>query len=1190
MASIFPITLSGDNLGIRHKYINDLVKKAYDAGNEDFKNIQNIPEKSAIDRLFKIDLASKHRYVDFIMQNLKDSDILYVSRALKSKWLLNPEYKQIINPEYLEDSVYPNMVTTAVNKMKHWVHLNLKDEQRLEEFYKYYSEKDFDLAMKFLVKSSKEFIKSEFLKIVHRVTPKHLKVLCEKSPEVAKIFFDLLPTDETVKSRYMSNERNYYNSIKCLLKSDTSLYLDITEKYYNHNQFGRYSPIATKFIMSHHKDRFWKKPELYTAWLLDIGTLADTLNVEEVKILVETLARAQYLQSWFVYKEVEPLIKRLKPEDRAAFKKKVFVQKDIGDIVEQWPYKTPSAPPTEDLGPDIFEDSKHDPYEYACLVKSMRSTKRRIMKKKCMTSNIMMCEMTSCDKVKTLLDKLFDEYRFASFEKTFYELKKRILAESSPQNRQFIMLVLISKTGGRADAIAILMELLARHRNEPPNLRAAIIRSLVKRAFIWRLPEETWKKLLEFGQGLGLDGKQPEADCVEGLHSVFIRSLLQGGTCNNDIFNAFLDSFSDLSTYSLTSAEKKCIGEALPKMLLTAAKEKVKVENAISLIDKLIEVLRTYKIKIETYLDFVPTVVGLAEKDYSTCSYLLENLFNARVGRKALFPFTYKLIKTDASHVNALKHDINVLDFEIFYESCLNGSRFDRFFRKITLYFKENEGLAIQYKNKLKEKEHNKFVSRPLAILLGSELGTYLQELDKEEKVESKVFSAAVRANAHMTRPSLDIDSFGWHKAGVKAIANKLITCPSIDLSNNIQKLLKWKRTARLAFELSNRTQNLTDVFVTVANLRPTIGIKLGIKLLKKQGDSYDTKVWGTIMPLIRAIDLNKNKNQFYVKKILNSAGSIPINIRPEYNIIIFKAFDVAEAEPYAAMSFLCRLEHQLPNVSEEFIETILSQFLDKEFTLDKNTDNDEEVLCKKMYLRIIFKYIYISKSEEDQKRRFETFGNKVLDRLTDIYNATDTKETFFQYLDEIMLNFKNTEVFMNPEYVSCLPVMKNTINWFRIILPVEQNFDIYATIHLTMLYYKTIRQTVTQTPEVFVTERKKYKKGVKIVGNLFGKHIAKEVKGLMETYYESIVHLYNDTLVSYLDNYFDGIQSSDFLSSMIKGILEEGKDEVRLGIYLFNSKSYYIASEVSAEIKNSFREVKDEKNRFFVFAEIFGE
>ncbi|PZC71407.1 hypothetical protein B5X24_HaOG213488, partial [Helicoverpa armigera] len=406
MALLTPVTLSGDNLGQRHRHLNSLVREAHESGAK-FPDVEALPELSPLDRLFKIDLAVKLQHVHYIIHNLKHDDMLYVSRTLRATWLVH--HQDIINPKHLEDVLFPEMLAPAVTRMKHWLYINLREPAMCQQFYQHYKPDSFDYAIKFLNHCSQNFILQEVPNILAKISCHYLKVLCEKCPRVAKIYFDALATDDDVKARYLAQEKVYYNSVKCVLKSDADVFLDITEKYYNMNSFSRLSPSTTDYIVRCHKARLWSKLELYAAYILHIPSLAARLSVEECQEVVLQLARASYLQHWFSYKAVEPLIKRLSPDKRAAFKKRVFVEKDVGEPVPDWPYSTPDPPPQTDSDPYVFDDEE---FSTVCGIKV---TKRLIKKRRGYDDYVEIVSCENIDKVKTDLDRLFEEFRFIGF-------------------------------------------------------------------------------------------------------------------------------------------------------------------------------------------------------------------------------------------------------------------------------------------------------------------------------------------------------------------------------------------------------------------------------------------------------------------------------------------------------------------------------------------------------------------------------------------------------------------------------------------------------------------------------------------------------------------------------------------------------------------------------------------------------
>ncbi|CAB3245256.1 unnamed protein product [Arctia plantaginis] len=541
-----PLKLLGDNLGQRHRYLNSQVNLAIAAGQDCFQDIEALSEQTAVDRLFKIDVANRVKNVEYILKNLRDDDLLYVSRALKCKWLV--KRRDLINPHYLEDVLFPQMVMPAITKMKHWLYINLTDPLTSEEFYLYYKSRNFYFAVKFLRHCNIEFLLNEFPKILIQINPHDLKVLGEKYPKLVKIYFESLVTDNELVKVYLEHEAAFYNN---------------------------------------------------------------------------------YLSWWFSYANVEPLVKRINRNSRAAFKKRVFVEKDVGERVNEWPYSLPSSPVIDDANCDnlhVFDDLDFEPIQ---LSRNRKMMKRIVKKKKGLASEYVV--ISDCSS-KSDLQKLFDEFRFVGFDGTLYELKGRLGAATSADRRRDMLLVLVSKTGGHAKNVESLLRLALRLRNEPVHERAAIVRSLVKRARAWCLPNDVWNMMLEYASGLGLDGTPSEAQCREGLHAVVLRQLLTAGECESAVRSAFLDDFSTLEEYKLTANERLEVALGLQHILLSAASDAKPIEAARHL-NNLLDMLERYQLPFKAV---VSAVAELAYRDWEVACSLLMRLYDARVGRREL--------------------------------------------------------------------------------------------------------------------------------------------------------------------------------------------------------------------------------------------------------------------------------------------------------------------------------------------------------------------------------------------------------------------------------------------------------------------------------------------------------------------------------------------------------------------------
>ncbi|GBP17308.1 hypothetical protein EVAR_17796_1 [Eumeta japonica] len=260
-----PIRFDGGSLGDRQKFINQRVRDAIKQ-NVIFEDIKSMKGQSTVDRLFMINFASKCQNLEYIIENLKDTNMLFVGRALKSTWLItDPRHAHVINPKYLEEELFPQMMTTAVNKMLHRIYIHLKDEERCYDFYQHYKlKKNMEIAKHFLKKCSKNVMLSEIQLFLDDISPHYLKVICEKCPEVFKKYIDTVTKSEKVYQIFSSKRSKYFNALKLILKTEPKIYFEILEQYCDSPRSNhRLSPKATKHIMQKHKDKYWAKPELY---------------------------------------------------------------------------------------------------------------------------------------------------------------------------------------------------------------------------------------------------------------------------------------------------------------------------------------------------------------------------------------------------------------------------------------------------------------------------------------------------------------------------------------------------------------------------------------------------------------------------------------------------------------------------------------------------------------------------------------------------------------------------------------------------------------------------------------------------------------------------------------------------------------------------------------------------------------
>ncbi|XP_045507870.1 uncharacterized protein LOC123703768 [Colias croceus] len=1173
MDSSGQVILVGENLGERHRCLNKLVTETCGKQTYDFPSL---PENTPIERIFKIDVANRQKIVNYVLEALKDDDMLYVTRALKSTWLLDTEHRNIINPDYLETVLFPEMIKPAVNKMKHWIQANLKDSERCQIFYEYYKS-NFDKSINFLWCCSREFIKGELINIIHKITPKHLARLCDACPQIATIYYEGLKSNRKALTRYLDSELEYFNSLKCLLKMDGNMYLDLVELYFNEYRHSCFSPSLTRYIMKNFKNRFMAKPELYTTQFLNTKTLAVCLSAEECKELVLLLAKAEYIESWFSYKSVEPLIKRLPPDERASFKKLVFGNKTVGDKVKEWPYPTPSPLKLVELDDHIFSNEEHDDYE---IDDCEDMNFRRCLKKRKYMQCSMKMEGISCQR-QTLLDQLFNRYRITGFAKTFTELSGRLQISNTVEERQSILLVLVSKSGRVPEQVEKLMRMLEeRHINEPSNLRAAIVRSFVKRGCIWRASDAVWASMLKFGHGLGLDGGAGDPLCVEGVHAVTLRHLINNSLQTIGLMDAFKKHFTTFKDYELSAAEIKLVKENLPPLLLPECP------------NEFLDLVSAYKMNVNEISGAVDTLAKISQNNPD----LIERLFDKKIARRQLIPQTFPIKQSEASYMNALRHDVSLLDEGESFAALASKrlTNHDRFLKSLRIYFSETNGLAAKHLTALEDAFHRKPKSRlvrSLAILSSNYiLLKRIQEIETKSRIIKSKIAPAFKVLVHKTKPPVDIDAVGWRVFGAKAVANRVFICRSIALEQYVKSCLEWPQTYGIGLRLALNTSFEEEAFTYVSEKKPIIALSVAVAYYFANSRIIKPSIWKIVKNILLNMDISKCPKRTY-KSLTNN---VPKNIEAEFWTISYQINITSMRNK--ATSALSKLEKILPKVDPGFIGEVVENFIKNDLSVANLLDYDKLRLCgirpttssrvssnvMSMYMRITAKYLLLCKNEKEQLEKIENVLNPFFDRIDESWKEIPDKSCIVEFMNEFLRSLKYTEVFIDTEYTSCLLMFEKIIARLHKVMARLEYFEKFVKLHFIILFFKAIRSAIAQDPNIFKHENKD--NAMKVVGTYFGQYMGSEIKELVAEFFISIIEIYKEGLTEFLKSYIGYTPSKHkFTTPLIKGLVKNNNLEAHLLAQHVFAKEYHKGSEHYDDVFNTLKSSEFQEVQFIL-------
>lgn len=451
------IILTGSNLGERQRELNTKVKEAA-AQSVNFDEIKHKYEESDVDKLFKIDLASKYRNIDYIIEVLKSGDSLYISRALKCDWIYGESFSHIINVDYLQKKVIPFMSYKMRKKLLTAISIHVRNESRAADFFKYCMDVKYQhIALKFL----------NFTNEAHKLEALKDKSTCNLlifayDSECPKNFIGLSFTlaEAFVQVFHESRRMQLFRELSYLYTVSEVKYLDMFEKYV---EISPYSPClglrVSKSIMKQHKDRVLKMPSLYVR-ILSKAAVVKYSTAEDAKIYATALLPDNVDSFWHqnfcsTYKFILDKITVGKFE----FVKQIFTAKY----------------PNQE-----FETSTNF-YHLQCYELMTSEEKETWALQQIASGN----EILGVGN-----DYLW--YKFVNFEKALEEIKKLVLVTTDSTARADMMLILIDSAKTQRDVEKLLKHYYEKHVNELKHIKENFLDRVMQNFNVFEFDEECW--------------------------------------------------------------------------------------------------------------------------------------------------------------------------------------------------------------------------------------------------------------------------------------------------------------------------------------------------------------------------------------------------------------------------------------------------------------------------------------------------------------------------------------------------------------------------------------------------------------------------------------------------------------------------------------------------------------------------
>lgn len=502
------IKLTGQNLGARQKELNNFIKNAT-SWDPTYNSIQN--ETSDVDMIFRIDLASKLKNIEFLISILKSGDSLHISRVLKHAWIFDMEYSNLTNSDYLDKEIFPFLSEKMKKKLITAVFIHIKDETRIKQFCEYCFETHRnELALKFLLLTPDSY-KMQFLENVEYNFQcdeiEYMNNFVGNSFDLAKKSLDklgwLLP---------MHLSRLYSVS--------SSKFLDIFENYEWAAQYYRKPSFGVRFtktVLKNNKNRVLQNCVLYYKHL-NSNAFVKNINYGDAQVILKAFFPNAAYKFWSqsYYENYKSILNVIPFEMQYIFMKETFNKKY----------------PKEE-----FEMSK---IFFDCgLYKSMpEETQEEWALRNIENNNGFFGNKND-----------YTWYQFVSFEKAFPFIKSILNKTNDNDKRHTLLVLLLESTKDHSELEILLKYFYERHINEQN--RERFLESVLEKYTILEYNKNTFSVIDKLFHAFEVYNKDIAYGTVRKLRTLIILHHIVHDIPLTELLKSFI-------VHSLTPHYLKC--------------------------------------------------------------------------------------------------------------------------------------------------------------------------------------------------------------------------------------------------------------------------------------------------------------------------------------------------------------------------------------------------------------------------------------------------------------------------------------------------------------------------------------------------------------------------------------------------------------------------------------------------------
>lgn len=1029
------IKLTGNGLGERQHDFNVKVSEAASNG----VSFDDIKGETDIDKLFKIELASKYRKIGYIIEVLKSGDSLHISRALKCIWMYDDEFSDTISVDNLRNNVIPLMSFRMKRKLLLAISMHVQNEYRAAEFYKYCrSERLDNIAVKFLTSTNDNF-KLEVIKdnsncgLVTSIQGLRRKNLIGHSFVLAKAFIELF---------YENNRLPVLRDLSYLFADSSEDYLDLLEQTVKDASYGQLGARISKQIMKKHRKRVLKLPLLYVR-ILNPSVLVANSNPDDAKTYLKALIPEKVDSFWYenYYSTYKHIINILK-DDKFAFIKQIF---------------TTSYPGKQ------FEMTLEF-YNQECYHLMTDEEKEKWALKQIASGNEILGN-----------DNEYIWYKFVSFDKAFSNIKNYVNRTTDQTRRAMIINVLIESakihlanpTIWNRCVEKMLKYYYERHNNEAKYIKENFLDKLFQEFDVYQFDNDCWNALNKIFHSIDVYDKVQQ---FNGRSEFKIIALVYCIINKLDVDEALIKEVKtnvyfyrlNTNTKKLTKDQRAMVYDFLFDIYVSEIEKYRKVPYNDDIQHELrrfihftLDLLYYNEKTKEDIPDVVTTFLNLdsSEFKYHKLFYNGEDSKPRNLKRDLkkdakLLVENLPMIKT---HIGGAYYNLSQLqtllktyypgdiakDFLDFYDDLLKDKE---------LFYKNARAATHGIFQLADEKFKTDFMNK------------YAPEEAKIDHVTADknmlLIQQAICAHACYSRPPVALEVMLKYIKGdyvrfcLPTFQSYLATLPLPQCIEFVRALLDTpvsiqKHGIRLAFEcfsIENLNTLVLDVWKETKNisLRLIIYKALYIKIIKELSNDSQDKLFDTLKSITWTVNENDDKELFE----LFVDDEFPSRLLSEFTRIVWKVVSqlpVKQLNLSHMNSVLHYITDNFSLINQEIIAEIVDEFIASLFTEHgpKNTSHSEieEIIGAKWNLTV--KYIIHSENETDLDKKIKLTQNLIKRCLTEPkYALKESCLSFVNNLEESgyyvdIKNFGNIDI-----------VLRSVKKQLEETLSFEENYD----------------------------------------------------------------------------------------------------------------------------------------------------